>query len=225
MRELVRAVIIMVVLPVVTGILISLAFHWREESKAIKEREWLWSIFEQYSYMEDGAPALGNPNAPLTIELFADFKCPHCRRFYKSAWNKILEDYVVTGKVKIIYRYVPFGAISTRAMLAAMCAAEKGVDEFWKMEDMYYKHGASIRDEADIYKLAAKLGLPTSELQQCVTEKSKHLNQYIQEAEKWLTKYGVAGTPTFVIDGKKYAGAMPYFRFKKILEEHLANIE
>ncbi|MCK5344564.1 MAG: thioredoxin domain-containing protein, partial [Candidatus Heimdallarchaeota archaeon] len=45
--------------------------------------------------MADGN-ALGDPNAPVTVELFSDFKCPACQYFYESVEPLIIQEYVET---------------------------------------------------------------------------------------------------------------------------------
>lgn len=51
--------------------------------------------------------ALGNPNAPLVLEVFSDFQCPSCKRFHDEELPLIVKDYVDTGKAYLIYRYFP----------------------------------------------------------------------------------------------------------------------
>ena len=53
------------------------------------------------------AKALGSPNAPITMEIFGDFECPACRNFYETSLKQVIDDYVVPGKVYLIYRDFP----------------------------------------------------------------------------------------------------------------------
>ena len=49
----------------------------------------------------------GNPKAPVLIEVFSDFQCPGCKAFHDNEFQRIMKDYVVPGKVYVIYRYFP----------------------------------------------------------------------------------------------------------------------
>src|SRR6188474_1184283 len=49
-----------------------------------------------FSRTEDGAPVLGNPDAPITIIEFADFACPFCQR-YEPTMQEFIQEYVATG--------------------------------------------------------------------------------------------------------------------------------
>src|SRR5689334_10438049 len=50
---------------------------------------------------------LGDPAAPVQIELFSDFMCPACKNFHENLLPVIMKDYVTSGKVCIISREFP----------------------------------------------------------------------------------------------------------------------
>jgi protein-disulfide isomerase len=49
----------------------------------------------------------GQPNAPVTLQVFSDFQCPHCARLHFGALKEALTDCVASGKVRIVYRDFP----------------------------------------------------------------------------------------------------------------------
>ena len=51
--------------------------------------------------------AFGNPSAPIMMEVFSDFECPACKMFHDTEVPQLIRDYVVPGKVYLIYRYFP----------------------------------------------------------------------------------------------------------------------
>src|SRR5450755_4577428 len=51
--------------------------------------------------------ALGNPKAPIQIEVFSDFQCPACKRFHDEELPLMIKDYVTPGKAYLVYRYFP----------------------------------------------------------------------------------------------------------------------
>jgi protein-disulfide isomerase len=55
----------------------------------------------------DAGKALGSPMAPITIEVFSDFTCPHCKHFHEEELPALMRDYVVKGKVYFVSRDFP----------------------------------------------------------------------------------------------------------------------
>jgi protein-disulfide isomerase len=49
----------------------------------------------------------GSPAAPVMMEIFSDFECPACKQFHDMEMPQLMRDYVVPGKLYIIYRYFP----------------------------------------------------------------------------------------------------------------------
>lgn len=68
----------------------------------------------------------GTPDAPLTIEVYSDFQCPHCKILHDQTLPRLIKDYVATGKVYLIYRQFPLrGHAYARQAAAYACAAER----------------------------------------------------------------------------------------------------
>src|SRR5439155_15825810 len=47
---------------------------------------------------------LGQPTAPVTLEMFGDFQCPVCGEFARTTEPPFIQQYVNTGKVKFVWR-------------------------------------------------------------------------------------------------------------------------
>ena len=47
---------------------------------------------------------VGSPNAPVTLEVWSDFECPHCAELHFGALKQALGDCVSSGKVRIVFR-------------------------------------------------------------------------------------------------------------------------
>src|SRR5687768_13535523 len=79
---------------------------------------------------------LGDPNAPIKIEEFADFQCPFCERFHEETEPLLRQYYIDTGKVLFVYRSMGnfvsqnMGGVRTEsqdAALAAYCAGDQEI--------------------------------------------------------------------------------------------------
>jgi protein-disulfide isomerase len=93
---------------------------------------------------------LGDANAPITLEEYADFQCPACGSFARGTIKQIEDKYVANGTVKIVFRHFAFiGEESIRAAEASECANEQG--KFWEMYDTLFANqgGENVGDFAD----------------------------------------------------------------------------
>lgn len=70
-----------------------------------------------------GEPFVGNPDAPVTIAYYFDYKCGYCHQFMQTVMPKLYSDFVETGKLKIVLKDFQFlssdsvtGAIFGRAL-------------------------------------------------------------------------------------------------------------
>src|SRR5579863_8747330 len=51
--------------------------------------------------------SIGNPAAPVRIDVYSDFQCPACKLFHETLLPIMIRDYVVPGKVYIVFREFP----------------------------------------------------------------------------------------------------------------------
>lgn len=84
------------------------------------------------------APVKGNGDALITFIEWSDFECSYCTKFFNDTYSKIQEDYIDTGKVKMVYKQLPlsFHKYSQKAAEATLCAQEQ--DKFWEMHDKLF---------------------------------------------------------------------------------------
>ena len=174
------------------------------------------------------APALGNPEAPVTIVEFSDFQCPFCNRFFREAGKQIIDKYVKTGKARFVYRHFAFlGPESGWAAEAANCANEQ--DKFWQYHDYLFNYiwdnyfskgrsgenvGAFARD--NLKKFATDLDLDAGKFNSCL-DSGKYADAVAKETAEGRAA-GVNGTPATFVNGKMISGAVPFGEFEAAIE-------
>ena len=181
-----------------------------------------------HSHPDENLNAIGDPNAPVTIIEYSDFQCPFCGRFARETEPLIIQHYVETGKVRLVYRTFGdwIGPESLRAAEAAYCAGDQG--KFWEFHDVlfYNQHGenqgAFSRERID--SMAKMLGLDMDAFDQCL-DSHKYRQQAMQDLKDGQAA-GVKGTPSFLViapDGSQQfiEGALPYARFQEAIEAAL----
>ena len=81
---------------------------------------------------------LGDENAPVTINMFTDLECPFCARWHIDTFPLVKQNYIDTGKAKLIVRHYPlsFHLNAKKAAIASECAAQQG--KFFEYIDLVY---------------------------------------------------------------------------------------
>lgn len=179
---------------------------------------------EQIAALPDDDPFEGEADAPVTLVEFSDFECPYCSKFFRETLPQIKENYIKTGKVRLVYRDFPIekhaGAIP--AALSAECANNQ--EKFWEMHNMIFEKQIEWTGNPDTSKIfegyAKNLGLDMTAYGECIKSP-----ETLAEVRKDLldgATMGINGTPGFFLNGRIISGAMPYEQvFKKILDAEL----
>src|SRR5699024_10758277 len=90
--------------------------------------------------LTNGQPTLGDPDAPVTVVEFGDYKCPACKVWGKDIFPQLVSDYVDTGKVKFSFINVLFhGEESKLGSLAAESVYKQNSDAYWDFHKALFK--------------------------------------------------------------------------------------
>ena len=160
--------------------------------------------------------AKGPDNAPVTIFMFSEFQCPFCARVEPTI-KQIEETY--GDKVRIVFKNnpLPFHKNAQKASEAALAAGAQG--KFWEMHELLFANQKNL-ERASLSEFAKQLGLDVARFDE---ELDKNIYAAQVEAETNEGKSaGVTGTPSFVINGKKVVGALPFESFQKEIDAALA---
>lgn len=166
--------------------------------------------------------AKGAANAPVTITMYSDFQCPWCAEADRTL-KRLEDDYVRTGKVRLVYRHYAFiGDESRWAAEAAECAGDQGY--FWAYHDkLFASQAGENRGAFSLRRLkgfARELGLDERRFGSCL-DSHEYAGKVREETEEGR-RLGVRSTPTFFVNDRKVEGALPLQQFKAVIDEELA---
>lgn len=158
------------------------------------------------TYAGINGKAIGDPNAPVRIEIFEDFLCSACKNYTQFIEPTVLENIVSGGQVYYVFHNYPFlddrsvSKDSDQAAWAAECAAEQ--NRFWDYKNMLYANSKEVSGvfSGDVLKEYAKiLGLDTAQFNACYDE-GRSKDKVAQDLALGEAK-GVTGTPTVYVNG------------------------
>jgi len=146
-------------------------------------------------------PALGTPEAPVTVVEFLDFECGYCARHLAEILPLLQEEYIDTGKIRYVELDFPLTKIHRNAMEAARaghCAAEQG--RYWELRDRLLMKGATLSQWDDHI---AAVELEGEAFDACLEDSAsaKAVNTDLMRGQR----LGVPGTPTLIV-AKSRAG-------------------
>jgi protein-disulfide isomerase len=143
---------------------------------------------------------LGRPSAPVTMAVFEDPQCPYCDQWNLATMPTVIDQFVRTGKVKLVYRGLlvvgPNSVVGLRAIVAA-----GRQNKLWDLNEALYanqgKENSGWITSQLVLSLAADVGIDSKKL---VTDaNSKAVTATLEAAAKEAKSYNIGGTPSFEI--------------------------
>jgi len=161
------------------------------------------------------APSLGPRDAAVTVEVWSDFQCPFCAKG-AAIVDGLREKY--GDSVRIVFRHQPLPAHANArlAAIATMAAHEQG--KFWELHDVLFDNQRAL-DRASLEEYARGLGLDLPRFRKALENPTwaNYVDAEVAEAQR----RGVAGTPTFFVNGKAVMGARPLADFTQLIDAEL----
>ena len=184
----------------------------------------------------NGVAFIGKENAPLTMAYWYDYQCPYCKAVdvggipqipIEPAMPILIKDYVDTGKLKIVFK--DFAFLGPDSMIAAeykRAVWELYPSKFYEWHEAMFhaqdeEHGG-FGDEASILALIKKIpGMDANKLKALVAQKKSAYDTAIQAEQQEGAKFGIQGTPGFIIGTKAIDGAVGPEQFKAAIDAQL----
>ncbi len=157
----------------------------------------------EQGYTDQGFPRLGSANAPVLVEDFSSYACPHCLDFHREQFREMLDE-IAAGQVQFVFIPVPnVGPGAKTAAAGLLCAGEQG--KLWTMHDvLFYWQERFLTRTFDIKRLreaATTLGLDTDAFETCLD--AERTETVLEAVRAEVRRRGITGTPTLFINGER----------------------
>ncbi len=217
-------VIAMVALVVVTGVVFSLFSQNSKESASLAglDGTTLKPAVTSTIDTANGSAISFDNGAATTIDVWEDPQCPVCKLF-ADANGSYLESLVREKKANVRYHVLSFlGDESVRAANASFCAADEG--QYLDFHKALYAVQSPLENSGfwsneTLVKMGKKIGITSTTFENCVNKGSKV--DLVQANYDSMSKFGVQGTPTVFINGKKWERSQNAF----VLDEFKSAVE
>jgi len=169
-----------------------------------------------------GSPVRGPADAFVTMVEFSDFECPFCKQVEPTI-ESLLARY--PHALRLVWKDYPLPQHPRAHLLANFIAAARSAGSdvgFWALHDAVFASDGELDDNA-LSALAGKNGLDGVAL---LSAASARAHESAIRADVALgERLGVNGTPTFFLNGRRVAGAMPPAEFDALIRSELATAE
>jgi protein-disulfide isomerase len=159
--------------------------------------------------------ALGRADAPVVVEVWSDFQCPYCRQFALTTEPGFIEQYVKTGKARLVYRdlivndpvskdpAVANAGESHQSAAAARCATDQG--KFWPFHDYLLENqkgeNKGTFSAVTLAKIADAVGLDRAKYDACMAGGAAAKVADANAESAAGIQAGIGATPTIVVNG------------------------
>jgi protein-disulfide isomerase len=144
----------------------------------------------------------GAPDAPVTLVEYGDYECPYCGQA-EEVIRQLLSSF--GDDLRYVWRHLPLNDVHPSAQLAAEAAeAAAAQGAFWPMHDTLLAHQDELRP-IHLRRYAEQIGLDVERFRDELRRR-EHLPRVAEDVAS-ADASGVAGTPSFFINGRRHSGA------------------
>jgi protein-disulfide isomerase len=164
---------------------------------------------------------MGAASAPVTIIEYASLTCPHCAAFNANTFPQLKSEYIDRGLVKYVYRDFPLDRMALEAAKIARCAGPEKyfgfVDVLFRQQQSWTRGNDAEQIMANLRRLAKVGGMSDATFDACSKDKTVE-NAVLEQSLKGERELKVGSTPTLIINGQKYTGALSFEELDKMLK-------
>ena len=149
--------------------------------------------------------ALGPEDAPVTLVEYGDYQCPYC-----ADMNPMIKSIAkaMGTQLRFVFRHMPLLEMHPYAQHAAEAAEAAGAQgKFWYMHDAILQQQSELGTDL-LHQLALKIKLDMVQFSADI--EARRFRPRVKRDFMGGMRSGVAGTPTFFINGRRYEGALEH---------------
>jgi len=153
---------------------------------------------------------VGDPKAPVKVEVFEDFLCPYCGQFEATSRDD-LRQAAIDGKAYVVYRPIAFlNEYSTRSLNAfGVVLDTSGGAVALKFHDLLYENqpdeGGTMPDDDWLVDKAVEAGAEEDAIRPGIEKLS--FKQWMINGNDDASQRGVNSTPTVFVNGDQVTGS------------------
>ena len=168
---------------------------------------------------------LGKNTAPITMEIYSDYQCPHCKQFHDQILPPLIRDYVQTGKVYLIHRDFPLPTFQYSREAALYAIAASRFNKYEQVGDALFERQPYWSANGKVEEVVAGVLTPDEMKKARALIKDPQLNQELAQQIEMGKAAKVDSTPTVFLTHRLKVVKVPpnvsYPILKRVLDDYL----
>jgi protein-disulfide isomerase len=174
----------------------------------------------------DPAKAFGSKTAPVVVEIYSDFQCPACKQLFLNTTQKVMENYVNTGKIYLVHRDFPLPMHAYSRVAASYSRAAAHIGKCEQVEKALFQNQEKWEANGDVKGIVASVLSPAEMKKVQAIVDAKTVEPLIEKDKQMGQTVPVTQTPTSVFHSKgqtyPFAGTLSYDVLKDFLDQLVA---
>ena len=174
----------------------------------------------------DPTKAFGSKTAPVVVEIYSDFQCPACKQLFLNTTQKVMDNYVNTGKIYLVHRDFPLPMHAYSRVAASYSRAAAHIGKCEAVEKALFQNQEKWEANGDVKGIVAGVLSPAEMKKVQAIVDAKTLEPMIEKDKQLGLTMPVTQTPTSVFHAKgqnyPFAGVLSYDVLKDFLDQLIA---
>lgn len=145
---------------------------------------------------------LGGVNATVTLIEYVSPTCPHCATFHVTVLPRLKETYIDTGRIRFIARPFRRNVLDLAVFMVAEASGNAYHDVLSAYMASQNQWASAANPRQAIFEIAQQFGFTQERFEEILTDQEMFAALESMR-EQALNQFGLLGTPTFYINGRK----------------------
>lgn len=163
---------------------------------------------------------IGGMNANVTVVEYVSPTCPFCAQFHATAYPRIKENYIDTGRVRYIVRPFRRNVLDLAVFLIAEASGTAYHDVLSAYLSTQQQWSAAANPRQAIFEIAQQFGFTQERFEEVLTDQEM-FDALESMREQALNQFGLQGTPTFYINGQRLEQSATYESLSAAIDAQL----
>ena len=125
--------------------------------------------------------AVGPILAKVTVDVYSDFQCPHCKMLAEQTLNRVKEDYALKGKIRLVHHDFPLPMHAYAKQAALLAAAADRIGKFDQVSEALFKQQDAWAANGKVEEVVDSVLTPAE------AKKVRELSRRIRPWQPWCS--------------------------------------